>query len=551
MSLPQVFIELEKIFSSNGYSLYMIGGLSRNYLLKEEIKDYDFVTNATPEKMKEFLDFETSFSSVGSVHITFMNQKVDITTLRKEGEYKDFRHPENVTYVKTLKDDSKRRDFTINALYINKDGKVFDYFGGVDDLKNHLISMIGDPNKRLQEDPLRILRALRFSLIYDFSITPSLIKAIDDNIYLLKNISFVKCLEEIRKMEAFSKEKTNWILKIHHVDDYLPIEYQEENRLNVIDLHCDTITKENILKEGLFNNNLHVSLKKMYQGQYMMQAFAIFLPLINYQKPFDEVKKYIDLFKKQMVENKGVISQVYNYQDLMNNHANKKLSALLTIEDAGLLEGKIENLQYAYDQGVRMITLAWNYPNGVGYPNFKLDGKNPLFSKSDTENGLTPFGIELVKKMNELGIIVDVSHLSDAGFYDCIKYSKYPIVASHSNSRSVYGPIRNMTDEMILALKKNGGVMGINYCPDFISNSQKNQIPDIVKHINHIKEIAGVEVIALGSDFDGIPTPIGMSDCTKTLSLKEALVKEGYTNEEINKIFHDNFLRVFKKVCSK
>jgi membrane dipeptidase len=151
--------------------------------------------------------------------------------------------------------------------------------------------------------------------------------------------------------------------------------------------------------------------------------------------------------------------------------------------------------------------------------------------------------------MNELGMIIDCSHLSDKGFYDCIKYSKHPIVCSHSNSRSVCNVVRNMSDEMILALKENKGLMGINYCPDFISNSKKNQIPDIIKHINHIKSVGGIDIIALGSDFDGIPTPNGMSDCTKVNLLKEALIKEGYTHEEIEKIFYKNFLRVFKKVC--
>lgn len=549
MLLPETYVELEKIFASNGYSLYMVGGTSRDYLLKKEIKDFDLVTNATPDQMKEFLDFDPSFSHVGSIHINYNNQKVDITTLRKEGEYHDYRHPDSVTFIKSLKEDAKRRDFTINAIYINKDGKVFDYYHGVDDLKNHLISMIGKPSIRFNEDPLRILRALRFSLLYDFSITPSLIKEIDENIYLLKKISLVKCLEEIEKMRAYSPEKTNWILKIHHVEDFIPVEFVDKDRLNVIDLHCDTITKDNIESEGLYNNNLHVSLKKMNDGQYLMQAFAIFLPLTKYQHPFEEVKKYIDVFKKEMDENKTIISQVYNYQDVINNKSNKKMSALLTIEDAGLMEGKMENLDYLYSQGVRMMTLTWNYPNGVGYPNFSLSEKNPLYCPPNTKDGLTPFGIELVKKMNELGMIIDVSHLSDAGFYDVIKYSKQPIVASHSNARTVCGVIRNMTDDMILKLKENGGVMGINYCPDFVSTSQTNQIPDIIKHINHIKKIAGVDVISLGSDFDGIPTPLGMSDCTKTLALKDALVKEGYTDEEIKKIFSLNFLRIFKKVC--
>lgn len=550
MALPIVFTNLAKIFKENGYSLYMVGGTSRDYLLGNEIKDFDFVSDATPTQMKEFLDLKDDFISYGSVHLKYQGEKVDITTLRIEGEYKDYRHPENVTFVKEIKLDAKRRDFTINAIYIDSSSKVYDFYRGLDDLDNHLISMIGKPSIRLKEDPLRILRALRFSMIYNFSITPGLIKEIDNNMHLLKKLKYSKCFEEFEKMKSFSKEKAIWILKIHHVDDYIPLEYVEKDRLNVIDMHCDTITRSEVQVNGLYKNNLHVSLKKLNEGQYMLQTFAIFLKIVDYHSPFEEAKKYIEVFKKEMEENKSIISQVTSYQDIMKNKANKMMSALLSIEDGGMIEGDLNKLEYFYSQGVRMMTLTWNYPNQIGHPNFSLnDKKASINTNPNTKDGLTPFGIEVVKKMNELGMIIDVSHLSDKGFFDCIKYSTKPIVASHSNSRSVCGVVRNMTDEMILALKENKGIMGINYCPSFVSDSQVNQIPDIIKHINHIKEVGGIDVIALGSDFDGIPTPLGMSDCTKTLALKEALVKEGYTKEEINKIFYLNFLRVFKEVC--
>ena len=545
MNLPIVFTELEKIFSSNGYSLYMIGGTSRDFLLGKEVDDYDLVTDATPEQMKKFLDFDESFTSMGSIHITFLDKRVDITTLREEGEYIDYRHPSKIKFIKDLKKDSLRRDFTINALYIDKDSKIYDFHGGLDDLHNHLIAMIGDPHIRFEEDPLRILRALRFSLSNNFSLTPSLRMELEGSIPLLRKISYVRSLNEINKMKKISLEKTSWILKVNHIDEAIPLDYKIKDRLSVIDMHCDTITSDRVKEFGLYNSPTHLNIKKMYEGEYMMQCFAIFLPATYFSHPFEELKSYVSFFKNQMEENKTLISQVYNYQDILNNKGNFKMSALLTIEDAGLLEDKMENVLWAYEQGVRMMTLTWNYPNGIGYPNFNMkDSTTP-----DTKHGLTPFGIELVKKMNELGMIIDVSHLSDAGFYDVIKYSTKPIVASHSNSRSVHNHVRNLTDDMIIALKKNGGVMGINYCGDFVSSSKTNQITDIIKHVNHIKEVGGIDIIALGSDFDGIPTPLGMSDATKVHALKAALVKEGYTNSEIEKIFYKNFLRVFKKVC--
>ena len=549
MELPKVYLELEKIFSQNGYVLFMVGGTSRDYLLGREILDFDFVSDATPLQMKEFLDFDESFVSIGSVHISFLGHKVDITTLRVEEEYKDYRHPSKVTFVKELRLDAKRRDISINALYIDKTGKVYDYYHGRDDLKNHLISMIGKPSIRFKEDPLRILRALRFSLIYDYSLTPGLVKDIRSNLHLLKKISYVRCLDEIDKMKDFSYEKAMWMLKIHHVDDFIPLEFNK-NRINVIDMHSDTITRPEFEEKGLYKNNLHIDILKMSKGEYLMQTFAVFIPLHKVDTPFETAKKYIELFKNEIKKNNHVIGEITNYQELQNNKSLKKMSALLSIEEGGVIEGDLEKLEYLYSQGVRMMTLTWNFPNEIGYPNINMTNKNKVNIRiPNTIDGLTPFGKEVVKKMNELGMIIDVSHLSDAGFYDVISLSTKPIVCSHSNSRKVCKVSRNLTDEMILALKDNKGVMGINYCPDFISTSKKNQIPDIIKHINHIKKVGGIDIIALGSDFDGIPTPNGMSDASKTLELKEALVKEGYTQEEIDKIFYKNFLRVFKKVC--
>lgn len=566
MELPAVYLELEKIFEEHGFKLFMVGGASRDFIMGLPIYDFDLATDATPDEMKEFLHFNDAFVSLGSISFKYNGTKVDITTMRVEGEYKDHRHPDSIKFVKSLRVDAKRRDFSFNAIYIDKNGKVYDFYHGLDDINNHFISMVGKADERLKEDPLRILRALRFALVYDCSLTPSLREAVDKNMKLLKKISYQKAMMEIKKMQEFDKNKADWILKIHKVDHYIPFENNFKNRLDVIDMHCDTITRDEFKVDGYFND-LHLNFYKMAKGEYMAQCFAIFLPLRYYKNPFDKAKEYYQNFLTQIEDNSSFISQVRSYQELKDNRAKQKMSALLTIEEGGVIEGSLEKLDELYSWGVRMICLMWNYKNEIGTPNicygYGLDKINPRSKKSksskaisfttpNTKDGLTPFGIEVVKRMNELGIIVDVSHGSDALFWDCIKYSTKPIVASHSNSRAIHNHIRNLTDDMIVALAKNGGVMGINFCPDFISRKKKtSQIPDIIKHINHIKEVGGIDVIALGSDFDGIPTPVGMSDCTKSLELRDALVKEGYTELEIKKIFHDNFLRVFKANCPK
>ncbi|MGN1296016.1 MAG: membrane dipeptidase, partial [Bacilli bacterium] len=543
--------KLNSIFTKNGYSLYMVGGTTRDFLLGKEIVDFDFVTSATPEQMKEFLNVEDDCFKSGSITIYFEGCKVDITTLRTEGAYLDYRHPSEVNFVTDIRLDYPRRDFTINALYINEDEVVIDFINGQRDLKEKIIRMIGDPFIRLEEDPLRILRALRFASSLSFDIDEELKKAINEKRYLLQKINFSKCISELEKMKSSNYSASIQLLKEYHIDDILPIEENFSSyRYNVIDMHCDTITLLESMNKPLLRNDYHIDIFKLFKGQYMLQCFAIFHNLSNGHL-FERFKDSYSYFVFEIEKNKNVIGQITNYQELMNNKSQHKLSALLTVEEGGMIEGSLANLEYLYQCGVRMMTLTWNFPNEIGYPNIFYDESGADLYTPNNKDGLTPFGISVVRKMNELGMIIDVSHLSDKGFYDVINYSKDPIVASHSNARSVQGVVRNLTDDMILKLKENGGVMGINYCPIFVSSNQEDQIEDIVDHIVYIKNLAGIDVIALGSDFDGIGTPKGMENASCILKLKEALLRRGFTLKEIKKIFQDNFLRVFKKVCRK
>ena len=148
-----------------------------------------------------------------------------------------------------------------------------------------------------------------------------------------------------------------------------------------------------------------------------------------------------------------------------------------------------------------------------------------------------------------MGIIIDVSHLSDAGFYDVLKYTKAPFVASHSNARSICPHARNMSDDMIKQLAKRGGVIGINYAAGFLEeNGKKSRIDAMVKHIQYIKELAGIDCIGLGSDFDGISQNLEMKDCSYLPLLEQALYKQGFNKSEIEKIFYKNVLRIYQQV---
>lgn len=196
-----LFKSLAKLFKENGFSLFMIGGTSRDYLLNLEVLDYDFVSDATPEDMKKFLpDANYHFEKYGSVKLKIDGVHVDITTFRSEGEYLDFRHPNSVKYVKTIEEDFVRRDFTINAIYIDEDMKCIDPSGGLIDLKNKVIRFIGDPIKRIKEDPLRILRAERFKEKLNFEIEEKSLGVINKYRYLLDKLNPEKVKEELRKL---------------------------------------------------------------------------------------------------------------------------------------------------------------------------------------------------------------------------------------------------------------------------------------------------------------------------------------------------------------
>ena len=315
-----------------------------------------------------------------------------------------------------------------------------------------------------------------------------------------------------------------------------------------IDMHCDTISclwklRQKGTPQDLRSCGLSVDLEKMRQGNYLLQNFAMFVMLRETTDPLQNVLELIDEYYRQLEENQDLIAPVYTSADIERNRSKGLLSALLTVEEGGVCKGSLEVLRSLYRLGVRMMTLTWNFENEIAYPNYVYEE----VPRPDTERGLKPFGFEAINKMWDLGIIVDVSHLNDAGIYDVLDNARKPIVASHSNSRAVMNVPRNMTDDMIRRLARNGGIMGMNYCPNFVSkNDKQNQIPDIVEHIKHIADIGGIETVALGSDFDGIPTPVGMSDCTKTHDLYEALRQNNFSQEDIDRIFYKNFLRVLE-----
>ena len=200
MELPSFFEKLHELFAKNGFEIYLVGGTSRDILLDIPLRDFDLVTDATPEQMNGFLDnADFTFARFGSVKLVFEGYKMDITTFRKEDSYGDFRHPSKIVFIKDMEMDSSRRDFTINAIYIDHNGKTYDFHNGLDDLKNGIIRFIGDPRMRISEDPLRILRAERFAKRLGFSIDKESQEAIDEMRGLLEKLNPEKIKMESKK----------------------------------------------------------------------------------------------------------------------------------------------------------------------------------------------------------------------------------------------------------------------------------------------------------------------------------------------------------------
>ena len=309
--------------------------------------------------------------------------------------------------------------------------------------------------------------------------------------------------------------------------------------MKLIDMHCDTILRciDSNGEVKLGKNDLCIDVQKLKKAGSLAQFFAMYVDLDKDVEPMDRCLDMIDNFYNEIEENSADIAFAGNIADMEKNRSEGRISAFLTVEEGGAIEGKLQNLRNLHRLGVRLITLTWNYPNCIGYPNFEWEHK---------DKGLTPFGEEVVAEMNRLGMIIDVAHLSDKGFYDVAKLSTKPFVASHSNARAVEGHPRNLTDDMLRVLAEKGGVTGINFEPIFLGN--EGTVEAMTNQINHMRNVAGIEVVAIGTDFDGTSPLAEIKDIGCMGILFEALKKEGFTAEEIDKIAYKNAERVIREV---
>ena len=338
----------------------------------------------------------------------------------------------------------------------------------------------------------------------------------------------------------------------------------------VIDMHCDTISAiaKDYPNRSLRQNNGHLDLLRMKQGGYMCQCFALYTNLDDVKKrgetPFKHACMLSDVFDAEMKKNADLILPVTTGSQIEQNARRGLMSALKTVEEGAVYEGDLKKLQFFYDKGVRKSTLTWNFKNELAYPN--PSEYDPSIDEMaavhiDVEHGLTPVGFEFVCAMESMGMLIDISHLNDAGIRDIFSVVKpdTPIVASHSNARGVCFHPRNLSDEMIRQLASHGGVCGINYMSTFLDENarvvkdhakRKSRISDMIRHMKYIRNIGGIDVIGLGSDFDGIGGDLEIRGAQDMQKLADALSVSGFTTDEIEKVLYKNALRVYKQVLS-
>jgi len=311
----------------------------------------------------------------------------------------------------------------------------------------------------------------------------------------------------------------------------------------VFDGHCDTILEIMNHKRTLGKraSTGHLDIPRMKEGGVDVQFFAVFIEDIY--KPDRSLKRtlqLIDCFYREIENNQNDILLVTNYNQIEEANRAGKIAAILSIEGGEALEGDLGVFRVLYRLGVRLLTLTWNQRNQIA------DG----IGESRTGSGLTEFGLKVIDEMNDLRMLIDVSHLSETGFWDVIKRSKAPIVASHSNCYALCPHLRNLKDEQIKALADRGGVIGITFVPNFLTQEKrKTTVKDVVAHIDYLVEKAGIDCVGLGSDFDGTGgLPLGLEGVDKIPNITEELLNRGYKEKDIKKILGENFLRVFKEV---
>jgi len=310
--------------------------------------------------------------------------------------------------------------------------------------------------------------------------------------------------------------------------------------MRVFDGHCDTILRCYQRGGGFRENGGHLDLKRMEPFGCWAQFFACFGEPEDFPgKPLGQVfQEEVALFQREMRANADLAVHCRTAREAEEAWASGRQAAFLSVEGAELLGCSLEGLEEAYHLGVRAVNITWNHVNA-------LSGTNA----ESPEKGLTPLGWDFVRRMGELGMLVDVSHLSDPGFWDVAELVEGPFFASHSNARALCPHKRNLTDEQFTAIIEHGGVAGLNMAAEFLGEDPT--VDTVIAHVEHWFALGGEKNVSLGGDWDGISRwPRGIDGIQDVGKLAEGLLRLNYPEERVNDLLCNNLMRVVREVCT-
>lgn len=313
----------------------------------------------------------------------------------------------------------------------------------------------------------------------------------------------------------------------------------------MIDLHNDILERmvdNPSYRLGTLNTIYHTDIPRLQKGGVDIQFFSIWVSPSGYDSSlyFDQSQVMMNIFNSELSLNPTTIGQARNPAESISLNNSGKIAAVIGVEGGHTIENSLTNLANLYHQGMRYMTITWN--NSTSWAVSAQDARS-------TTVGLSNFGKSVIKAMDSLGIIIDVSHTGIKTIQDILQTTTNPIIATHSGVRKLRNHYRNLHDSQIIDIANTGGVVGVVFYPPFLTTSTAN-IDTVIKHIDYIKNLVGIDYVAIGSDFDGIEvTPIGLEDVSKFPALTMRLFERGYSEEDVRKILGGNFMRVFQQVC--
>jgi membrane dipeptidase len=318
------------------------------------------------------------------------------------------------------------------------------------------------------------------------------------------------------------------------------------NHAFVIDLHNDILEQ---MAAGGFNYNMGVrntinqlDFPRMREGGLDAQQFSIWVNPTTYPtNQFARAMQFMDSMKAQFQRNSTTIGLAVTANQIDSISQFGKLVAVLLVEGGHHIEDNLNNLRSLYEKGVRCMTITWN--NSTSWA-------TSAQSSNSATVGLNDFGRQVIRTMDSLGMIIDISHVGIKTVDDILAASKNPIIASHSGCKGLCNHYRNLSDAQIVSIAQRGGVIGVVFHRTFLTGTSYANIDTVIKHIDYIKNLVGIDYISLGSDFDGgIIAPVGLNDVASLPALTAALLQKGYSRRDVRKILGENYLRVFRVVC--